>query len=71
MSALTLRRNKKETNVCKTYLVSVQMEVTSDAPFAGDDAVKEFIEDIVERAQVSDDRFVSVDTAEVLGYFED
>ena len=57
--------------MCKTYLISVQMEVTSDASFADDDAVKEFVEDIVERAQVSDDRFVSVGTAEVLGYLED
>ena len=57
--------------MCVTYLVAVQMEVTSDAPFADDDAVKEFVEDIVERAQISDDRFVSVDTAEVLGCFED
>ena len=62
---------KKETEVCKTYLISVQMEITCDEPFADDDAVKEFVEEIVERAQVSDDRFVSVDTAEVLGYLDD
>ena len=71
MSVFMLEKSKKENEVCKTYLVSVQMEVTSDAPFADDDAVKEFVEDIVERAQVSDDRFVSVGTAEVLGYLED